>query len=482
MEEHEKTGSISRAALKADMDRKTASKYIRAGKLPSQLKKPRGWRTRQDPFAEVWPEMAAMLSDAPELEAKSLFEYLLSTSPAHEPGQLRTFQRRVRQWRARHGPEKEVFFPQAHLPGEALQTDFTHCDELEVTIAGEAFPHLLCHVVLPYSNWSWATVCQSESMPALRNGVQNAVFRLGRIPTWHQTDNSTAATHDLRTGKRGFNKDYSDFMSHLGMKPRTIKVGESQQNGDVEALNGALKRRLKQHLLLRQSRDFDSVDAYVTWLHGVMEAANQLRGSRFQEDLAAMRPLVAKRLLDYTTEDVRVSSWSTIRIKHNAYSLPSRLIGETVRVRIYEDRLEVMHGDTQQAEMPRLLGRNGHAINYRHIIFWLMRKPGAFARYRFRQSLFPTMAFRKAYDVLTDRFTEQRNADLEYLRILNLAATTLEADVEAAISLLLEQDQVPTVETLRELVQAAGTPAPSVEVEPYEPELTSYDGLLEGVR
>jgi hypothetical protein len=425
--------------------------------------------------------MAAMLSDAPELEAKSLFEYLLSKSSAHDPSQLRTFQRRVRQWRARHGPEKEVYFPQSHLPGEALQTDFTHCYELEVTLAGEPFPHRLCHVVLPYSNWSWGTVCQSESMAALRNGVQNAVFRLGRIPTWHQTDNSTAATHDLRTGKRGFNKDYSDFMDHLGMKPRTIAVGESQQNGDVEALNGALKRRLKQHLLLRQSRDFASVEAYITWLHGVFEASNQLRGARLEEDLAAMRPLVAKRLLDYTTEDVRVSSWSTIRVKKNAYSLPSRLIGETVRVRIYEDRLVVMHGDTKQAEMPRLLGRNGHAINYRHIIFWLIRKPGAFARYRYRECLFPTLAFRRAYDVLTEKLSEPRKADLEYLRVLNLAATTLEADVDAALSLLLEQGQMPTVDALRELVQAKA-PVTSVEVEPYKPELRSYDGLLRGVR
>ena len=479
MEEHEKTGSISRAAAKADMDRKTAAKYITSGKLPSQLKSPRTWRTREDPFADHWSTATGMLEHAPELEAKALFEHLMATTGRYVPGQLRTFQRRVRQWRARHGPDKEVFFSQVHIAGEALQTDFTHCTELGITIAGEAFPHLLCHCVLPHSNWGWATVCQSESMAALRNGVQNAVFRLGRIPTWHQTDNSTAATHNIPSGKRGFNKAYADFMDHIGMKPRTIGIGESEQNGDVEALNGALKNRLRQHLLLRGSSDFDDVAAYVAWLHTVLEAANQLRGKRFQEEHAAMRPLVAKRLLDYTTVDVGVSSWSTIRVMNNAYSLPSRLIRETVRVRIFEDRLEVWHGDSLQAKMPRLNGRNGNFIDYRHIIFWLVRKPGAFARYRYRESLFPTLNFRRTYDALIDVRAE-RPATLEYLRILNLAATTFEAEIDTALGLLLEQGVLPTDEAVRELVRT-DAPPPPVEIEPFEPELGRYDGLVGGV-
>ena len=172
----------------------------------------------------------------------------------YREGQLRTFQRRVKQWRAEHGPPREIFFPQEHRPGEAMQTDFTWAGALGIRIAGEAFRHLLCQSVLPYSNWQSVVVCLSESLLALRRGVQEAVFRLGRIPRWHQTDNSTAATHELATGSRGFNREYEELMEHLGMQPRTIAVGESHQNGDVEALGGALKRRLEQHLLLRRSR------------------------------------------------------------------------------------------------------------------------------------------------------------------------------------------------------------------------------------
>lgn len=204
-----------------------------------------------------------MLTDAPQLEAKTLFEHLLTLNPeSYVPGQLRTSQRRVKRWRAIYGPPREVFFPQQHVFGEAFQTDFTRCNVLNVTIAGEDFPHMLCYVVLPASNWQWATVCRSESMAALRDGIQNAVFKLGCVARYHQTDNSTAATHDLRTGKRGFNKEYADFMAHLGMIPRTTGVGKKEQNGDIEALNGALKRRIQQHLLLRGSRDFTSVAAY----------------------------------------------------------------------------------------------------------------------------------------------------------------------------------------------------------------------------
>ncbi|MCP5004894.1 MAG: transposase family protein, partial [Planctomycetes bacterium] len=216
MEEYQKLGQVGTAALRAGMHRNTASKYLKEGRLPSTMGRPRDWRTRPDPFVEDWEEVAARLEDAPELEAKALFDDLLERKPGrYQEGQLRTFQRRVQQWRAQEGPPKEVFFAQEHRPGEAMQTDFTWATELEITIAGEPFVHLLCHSVLPYSNWEWATPCFSESLSALRRGVQSAVFRLGRRAQWHQTDNSTAATHKLaaaeklRTGDgRGFNEEY----------------------------------------------------------------------------------------------------------------------------------------------------------------------------------------------------------------------------------------------------------------------------------
>lgn len=411
MEELSKHGRIGDAAMKADMHRETARKYVAAGKLPSEMPVVRDWRTRPDPFEEHWAEIEARLRDTPELEAKTLFELLQEAHPGrYDAGQLRTLQRRIKRWRAAHGPEQEIILAQQHRPGEAAQTDFTHATELAVTIAGQVFVHLLCVVVLPYSNWQWATVCLSESMAALRRGVQRALFQLGRVPRYHQTDCSTAATHKIpadqvayvEDGKRPFNAEYVALMRHFGMTPRTTAVGAKEQNGDVEAGNGVLKRRLEQALLVRGSRDFESVDAWQDFIDGVLRKANAHRGRRVGEDLAAMRELSVRKLPEYVEEDVRVSDWSTVRVKHCAYSVPSRLIGEWVRVQIFEDKIEVRYADELQLACERLLGRNRRRIDYRHVIWSLVRKPGAFARYVYRDEMFPQLVFRKAYDAIQE--------------------------------------------------------------------------------
>jgi transposase InsO family protein len=476
MDEMSKHGRVGVAALRAGMHRNTARRYVELGKLPSELSEPRSWRTRPDPFAEDWPGIVALLSAAPELEAKALFEHLMSERPGrYQEGQLRTLQRRIQQWRAEHGPPKEIFLPQEHRPGEALQTDFTWAGELGVRIGGEPFEHLLCQSVLPYSNWQSVVVCRSESMLALRDGVQEAVFRLGRVPEWHQTDNSTAATHDLATGKRGFNAEYAELMAHLGMKPRTIGLGQSHQNGDIEAFQGVLKRRLEQHLLLRGSRDFESVEAYQAWLDGVVEQANAPRRERLAEELALMRPLAAARLPRYREVRVRVSSNGTIPVLRNTYSVPPRLSGERVVVRVHDLYLEVVYAGRCQMVVERLRGERKHRIDYRHVIWSLVRKPWGFARYRYREALFPTTRFREAYEALTAALPE-RQADLEYLRVVHLAAATMQADVEAAIELVLGDERLPTFDAVRSLV--CERPAEVPQMAPLAVDLASYDELL----
>lgn len=477
MREIVKTGKIEESGLRCGMSRNTAAKYLRLGKLPSELKRPRTWRTRQDPFEDDWPEIAERLGDAPELEAKALFEYVLQCHPdRYHPGQLRTFQRRLKRWRATEGPPREVFFAQEHRAGEAIQTDFTWATKLEVTINGEPFPHLFCHVVLPYSNWQWVTVCRSESLMALKRGVQAAVFALGRVPTYHQTDNSTAATHTITAGKSVFNKDYLEFIHHLGMEPRTIAVGEKHQNGDVESLNGALKRRLKQHLILRGSRDFETVEQYELWLEQVIEKTNRLRTRKLKEELGVMSPLTVERVPEFVEQDVRVTSRSSICVKYNVYSVPSRLIGEMVRVRIYDDRLEVYHGGMHQLTVERLLGRGGHRINYRDIIWSLVRKPGAFRLFKYQEDLFPSLSFRQAYDALS-RVHDDRKASLEYLRILHLAASTLESEVEAALQLVLEAGVLTGMEQVKALIDTNNRLAPP-KMDALKVDLSCYDALL----
>jgi hypothetical protein len=486
MEEMTKHGQVGIAALRAGMDRKTARKYVAAGKLPSALVQPRDWRTREDPFREHWPELEALLVACPTLEAKTLFEVLTETYVGrYEEGQLRTLQRRVRLWRAERGPEKEVVLGQQHRPGEAAQTDFTSTMELAVTIAGEVFSHLLCVFVLPYSNWRWASVCLSESMAALRHGVQRGLFQLGRVPEWHQTDNSTGATHRVGGGHEGlpatrrFNEDYLALMRHFGMKQRTTEVGAKEQNGDVEAANGALKRGLEQELLRRGSRDFESVAAWQSFVDDRVRKTNKARARRLEEDLAAMRVLDVARLPEFVSVDARVSEWSTIRVKQSAYSVPSRLIGEWVKVRCFEERIEVWFAGKLQLACARIVGQKRNRIDYRHMIWSLVRKPGGFARYVYREEMFPSTVFRRAYDALQ---TEQpgTKGDLEYLRVLHQAASTLEADVEAALVLLLAEAAPITADGVKALV-AATTTITVPGLVPSIVDLRAYDALLEEV-
>lgn len=485
MEEMSKHGRIGKAAMKAGMHRQTARKYVEAGELPSTMIAPRDWRTRIDPFEEHWPDIEARLRATPGLEAKTLFELLEEAHPGrYAPGQLRTLQRRVKRWRAASGPEREVVIAQQHRPGEAAQTDFTSTGELAVTIAGQLFTHLLCVLVLPYSNWQWATVCASESIAAIRRGVQRALFQLGRVPRYHQTDCSTAATHRIpdgqahcfEDGKRPFNEAYLVLMRHYGMTPRTTEVGAKEQNGDVEAGHGALKRRLEQALLVRGSRDFESAEAWQAFVDGVLRKINTARGKRVAEDLAAMRQLDVAKLPEYVEEEVRVSEWSTVRVRHNAYSVPSRLIGEWVRVHVYEDRIEVRFADEIQLACERLLGRNGRRIDYRHVIWSLVRKPGGFARYVYREEMFPSLAFREAYDAI-QAARPGTKGDLEYLRILHLAASTMESDVVTALALLKMGGKSITADAVRELVTTpAPVDVPALVSAPID--LAEYDALL----
>lgn len=478
--EHQKCGTIGAAAMKANMTSKTASKYIQSGELPSAQVKDRDWRTREDPFESIWPEVEARLEEAPDLQGKALFEWFCEQYPGvFQEGQLRTFQRKIKRWRATDGPGKEVYFPQTHKPGKRLSFDFTHMDELEITIRGEPFSHLLFHAVLTYSNWQWIRICHSESLLALRGGIQSSFLQLGHLPQEIWSDHSSAATHQIgadQPGERAFNERYLELTDHFGVTPKTIQVNSPHENGDVESANGALKSKVNQHLLLRGSRDFEDLDTYRLFLEKIVHKANRNRTDKLKEELAVMRPLNERLLHEYEEKSVRVTSWSTVNINRKTYSVPSRLIGERVKVRLYEDRAEIWFAGAVQERIPRTPGRS-HQINYRHIIDWLLRKPGAFCNYRYHEDLFPQLRFRRAYDELSNALP-QRTADLEYLRILKHAAYNSENDVSEALEMLHELAMLPTLHHVEEFLPQRELTIP--EMEAYAVRLSSYDQLIEG--
>ena len=482
MRERLKGRTQEQSAAKANLSsRKTVRKYEKLNKLPSELKKPRTYRTRPDPFAEDWAEVERMLENAPELEAKILFDWLCEQHPhKYQEGQVRTFQRRVGNWRALNG-QQLVTLEQIHHPGEVMQTDGTWMASLGIRIGGEDFPHILIHSVLTYSNWEWGRVVQSESLLAIRLGLQSALVRLGYVPKIHQTDNTTAATHKLglqarnkSLAERGFNEEYLALMIYLGMEPRTIHIGNPDENGDIESANGAFKRAVKQHLLLRGSCDFESLDAYEGFLWQIMEKRNALRSERLAEEMAVMSPLKVEPWPQMREVRVRVSHAGKVRVMSNSYSVPSGLKGKRVTVRVYEWHLEVWYANQMVESMPRLIGINKHRVNYRHVIDTLLRKPGGFRNYRHRNDLFPSSVFRRTWETL-DKKLSPRRADIAYLQILNLAAKGMESEVAVVLEDLLASDSAWNDQTVAERVQPRLV-IPTMEAASVD--LNAYDQLL----
>jgi hypothetical protein len=349
-------------------------------------------------------------------------------------------------------------------------------NELNVTIQGQRFDHLLYHFVLPYSNWETGTICFSESFESLSEGFQNSLWKLGGVPKGHRTDRLSAAVHkDIHP--ENFTRRYRGLLDHYGVQGYRTNAESPHENGDVEQRHHRFKVAVDQALMLRGSRDFEERQAYHVFLEKLYDQLNAGRQQRLAHEMKQLRRLPQKRLESYKTVDVRVSQGSTIRVNHNVYSVDSRLIGEQVRVRLYAEQLQVWYAQSQVDTLPRLRGENKHLIQYRHIIDWLVRKPGAFENYRYRDDLFPTIQFRIAYDLLKQAFSRAR-ASKEYLRILQYAARFSEAAVDSALGHLIREGELTTLETIEYVLFSELEPE-LTEVHIDQVDLASYDCLLE---
>jgi hypothetical protein len=471
--------TVEAAAAAADMSARSAHTW-KTGPLPSQAKRPRHWRTREDVFADIWDaEVVPLLErdDDGVLEATTIMGELRRIHGSRFGDKhLRTLQRRVRDWRALHGPEREVFFEQKHLIGREAAIDFTDCGSLGVRIAGELFAHLLFQFVLTFSKWRSVTLAFSETFEALVGGLQDAFWRLGGVPEVLRSDNLSAATHELPSGGRELNRRFSQVLDHYGLRSTRIEPGKSHQNGVVEKANHLLKSAIEQGLIVRGSRDFASVGDYVGFVETITTRLNTAAEAARAEEIALLKPLPAARLPAYTKYDAVVRKWSTIHFSRRTYSVPSRLMGCVVEVRLHPDIVEVFYRKKLAVSMPRLRGDKSHRIDYRHVIWSLVKKPGAFARYRYREELFPSLTFRRAYDALVDARGER--ADIEYVRILHLAASTFESRVEAALETLLNQHRRFDYADVKAIAAPEQPTVPDVRIP--RPDPAAYDVLLLG--
>jgi hypothetical protein len=462
----------------AGISSKTAGKYLKNGKLPSQCKVEHTWATRQDPFADDWTFVEQILKDTQStLEAKTIFEYLQQAHPGkYHNGQIRTLQRRIKVWKALHGPSKEIFFSQHYYPGQWACSDFTSMNKLNITIARQPFEHIFYHFVLCYSNWQAGRICFSESFESLSLGIQDALWKLGGVPFYHRTDNLTSAVHkvghpDIFTDK------YRGLCSHYGFESSKTNPASPHENGDIEKSNDLFKKAVDQSLIIRGSGDFDSIEEYEKFLQKIIDRMNQTCHKRFTEEIEVLKELPNLRYDDYETRTCKVGRGGTIRLLHNTYSVHSRLVGETVKVRLYADKLEVWYAQRHIETLPRLRGEKGHYINYRHHIDRLVRKPGAFENYCYKDDMFPTSLFRIAYDILRDTCTI-RQANKAYLKILQLAAKEGESLVNEALRLLINLEEEICFEKVKEFIDSRQKPPEPTAVHIEQVDINDYDMLL----
>lgn len=471
------------AAAKAGMSERSGRR-IDKGELQENSQGGRNWRTRTDPFIDVWEsEIVPLLEKNGDLTPMTLFEKLQKDYPGkYQDSKLRTFQRRVSKWKALYGPDQDVMFRQEQVAGRMGLSDFTKLKKVSITLQGESFAHLLYHFRLAFSGWCSVKVIHGgESYTALAEGLQDALCRLGGVPREHRSDSLSAAYRNLtKEAAEDVTKRYHEFCLHYGMEPTRNNRGKGHENGAVESPHGHLKKRIHQALLLRDSCDFDSVAAYEDFLAGIVRDINSRKHDKIEEERQHLQPLPLNRTADYTEKVVPVSTSSTIQVKRVIYTVPSRLIGERLRVHIYDNRLAIYLGSTLTVTLPRAFssGNNHRArqVNYRHVIASLERKPQAFRYSQLRDDLLPNDTYKAIWTWL-DREMAPRKACKMIVGILALAHR---ADCESRLGSYLQDmmagDSLPSLHELQQKFEKIQPVIPAIEVN-HVP-AASYDALL----
>lgn len=479
---YRQTHPVPVAAAKAGMSTATGYRLTADPTLPSRKKGRRG-RRRPDPLAEIFDsEILPMLEANPGLRAVAIFEEIIRRHPDLGPGIRRTLERRVRTWRATHGPEQEVIFRQTHEPGKLALSDFTDMGKLSVTVAGEALDHRLFHFRLAYSGFAHAhVVLGGESYVALAAGLQNALWSLGGVPGEHRTDSLSAAYRNLeKDAQDDLTRRLDELCQHYGMTPTRNNRGVAHENGAIEGPHGHLKRAAEDALLMRGTRDFDDLDAYRRFIDEVVGRINARNTKRIEIERAHLKPLPARRTTDFEETVVTVSSSGGFLLRRVFYTVPSRLIGHRLRVRVHDDRLELFLGSTYIEDLPRKrVSRgscNAHVVSYRHVIHSLRKKPMALLSLAYRDQLFPRRVFRDTFERMLEQ-TDEKQACRMAVNLLSLAHDQgCEADLAAQLEEDLTQERLPDINALRALFAPAPDSLPDVEVRLDD--LAVYDQLL----
>lgn len=473
---------IEVAAAKADISRATGYRIAQDPRLPSQKASPRG-RRRPDPLETIFDaEVVPLLKAAPGLRPVAIFEEMRRRHPDLSPGIRRTLERRIRSWRAQHGAEQDVIFRQVHEPGRVGLSDFTDMSSLGVTIGGQPLAHMLYHFRLPWSGFEHAhVILGGESHVALAEGLQNALWSAGGAPHQHRTDSLSAAFRNLDADtKADLTLRYDALCAHYGMVPTRNNRGEAHENGAIESAHGHLKAAVRDALLMRGSADFGDLGEYRAFVDEVTGRRNATRGKRIAAERAYLLGLPPRRTTDFEEVIVTVSGTGGFTLRKVFYTVPSRLIGHRLRVRLFDDRLDLFMGGTLLMTLPRGRahpdGRHDQVVNYRHVIHALRKKPMALLNLVYRDKLFPRPAYRRAFEALTAHLPEKLACKVT-VELLALAHDRgCERELAAELDRVLDLGALPDPVALRHQFGPDPADLPIVEVRPAT--LDSYDALV----
>jgi transposase InsO family protein len=470
------------AAAKASFSAATAYRIEQDHKLPSHKATVRE-RRRPDPLAEIFDtEIVPMLKASPGLRAVAIFEEMQRRHPDLSAGVRRTLERRVRSWRALYGAEKEVIFRQVHEPGRMGLSDFTDMADLGVTIVGALLDHRLYHFRLACSGFEHAhVILGGESYVALSEGLQNALWALGGAPREHRSDSLSAAFRNLdKDARADLTRRYDALCAHYGMEPTRNNRGVAHENGSIESPHGHLKKAIKDALLMRGVNDFNNLADYRRFIDEIVSRKNARQAKRIAAERPALQLLPGRRTCDHEETVVTVTSSGGFTLRKVFYTVPSRLIGHRLRVRLRDDRLDLFIGGTHLMTLPRgradAKGKHGHVVDYRHVIHALRRKPMALLGLVYRDQLFPRDAYRQTFDRLLEQIQERPACRL----MVDLLALAHERGCEAELATVLADDlqarRLPDMAALRQ--RFAPDPATLPQVVVHLTPLIAYEALL----
>ncbi|EQD61134.1 transposase [mine drainage metagenome] len=448
------TEPVAAAAAKAAISVASAYRIQSEARLPSQKSEPRG-RRRADPLADVFDaQVVPLLRAAPGIRAVTVFEELTRRYPELPRGVRRTLERRIRAWRAKHGPERDVIFRQVHEPGRMGLSDFTEMGDLGVHVAGVPLDHRLYHFRLACSGFEHAhVILGGESYVALAEGLQNALWALGGAPREHRSDSLSAAFRNLsREDRLDLTTRYEALCAHYGMEPTRNNRGVAHENGAIEGPHGHLKSAIGDALLLRGTRHFEDLAAYRGFIDEILARKNLRNAQRIDAERAHLQPLPVSRTTDYEEVLAFVTSCGGFTLRKVFYTVPSRLIGQRLRARLYDDRVQLLIGGTPLMTLrrgrPGPDGKHGHVVDYRHVIHALRKKPMALMNLVYRDQLFPREAYRSTFEWLLEHHGE-RIACKTVVELLSLAHDRgCEAELAGALSESLEAGEAPNLKAL----------------------------------